>query len=146
MKKTWVVIANGSEGRIYQAKSKIDFLLVHTFSHKESRQLGTELKSDGPGMGKGSFGAGRHAMEETTSPKEVEMQRFAMEIADYLDDGRKHNRVERIYLSASPHFLGLLQKNLSSHLVKMVTETIEKDFTNVLEADLSKHINITTLG
>jgi len=139
---TWLVVANGSSARILEVEKKNSFSEVYSLNHEESKLGGTQLKSDGPGKTRDRFGGGRHAMEDKTSPKEVEMQRFALEIAHLLDDARKHNRFHRVYLVSSPHFLGLLQGSLSNNVKKLIVENFSKDLTTVDPSELNKHITI----
>lgn len=139
MEKTWVVVANGSEGRIFHINSLVKGLsLVSEHEHPQSRQKAGELITDRPG----SYGAGtaHGSFVEAAEPKEVEMERFAQQLASVLNEGRNSNKFRRLVLVASPHFHGLLNKHIDNHTANLVWKHLDKDYTKVAERDLMSHL------
>ncbi len=139
MSKTWILVANGSQARLYANHGvKKGLNLVKEFSHPESREKASDLVSDqqgsfmGQGNGRGSFIA--------LDPKENEMEHFALELAKELEDGRTHNHYSRLILVSSPHFLGLLKARTSPHVRDMVSDTVEKDYVRATEKELAGHL------
>jgi protein required for attachment to host cells len=140
MEKTWVVIANASQARIYVRENRHAVQLEHTFSHPESKMKGTELASDRPGHNQ-SKGNGRGAFTEPSDPKAYEAERFAMEVAQALDRGRNSRAFQKIVLVASPHFHGLLNKHINKHVAELVSEHVDKDLTGVPDHEMAAKLN-----
>jgi protein required for attachment to host cells len=139
MTTTWILVSNASTARLYAKESgKRGLTMVKTFEHPESREKASELVSDQPGHYMGQ-GKGRGAFVEA-NPKEVEMERFALELAKELEAGRTHQAYGRLILVASPHFMGLLKARLSSHVLDLVSDTVEKDYSHDTEKELIKHL------
>lgn len=145
MKSTWILIANGSEARLFETESYPKSLsLLQEFQHAESREKNSELASDKAGhyQGDASSGSGftQGSFNEATDPKEYEMERFAAELAEFLDSGRKTNKFAHLMIASSPKFHGLLNKKLNSPLEKMVDKHINKDFTSLRETELLERL------
>ncbi len=125
---TWIVVANSATARIFEARSlTVPLSEITTLSHPESRAHEQELTQDLPGRAFDSEGQGRHAMEVNISPKEQEQTHFAKQLDRYLDDARKQNRFERLIISASPGFLGLIRSNLNDQTGQHVSSYVDKD-------------------
>jgi len=142
MKKSWVVIANGSEARIFSMEFlKKGLEPVGEYRHPESREKGESLASDRPGAFQSDVnreGYGSYA--EPTDPKEYERERFAMELGDMLNSGRVAGEYEQIILIAPPHFHGLLNKRLDEQTARCVAHHINKDYTQVPERELPEKL------
>jgi len=141
MQNSWVLVANGSQARLFNMDGpKKSITLVKEFAHPESRMKTDKLSSDRSGhyMSGGTQGSG--SFQEATDPKTYELERFAMELAKSLDEGRAANKFGDVVLVASPHFLGLLKQNMSDQLGKIVSLTIQKDYTAVNERDMLDQI------
>jgi protein required for attachment to host cells len=127
---TWILIANSSNARLYSThNSYIGGLeLINEFNHPSSRLKGIDLVSDRPGHYQ-SRGSGHGALIEHSQPKEVEAERFALELANALENGRIHNRYDKLTLIAPAHFQGLMNKHLNHHINEKLTKKILKDYT-----------------
>lgn len=130
---TWLLIADASKARIYSIiKARIfqdpanlkNLKLLGSYSHDESRKKAAELISDKMG----GFGSGTFV--EATSPKVHEAEQFAHELIDYLEAGRKNNSFRDLILIAPPAFMGLLHKCMPHEMHKLISKTIEKDYTH----------------
>lgn len=143
MNNTWVLVANGSEARIYTTEKSIKTLtLINEFDHPQSRQKGTELTSDRSGQFNGeTIGTAHGAFYEATDPKSYEMERFAMELADKLNDGRNRHQYKNLIIVSSPRFHGLLNKQINPQVSKMVGRHVEKDFTSFTAKELLKKLH-----
>jgi len=83
----WIVVANSAEARIYStsADTLTPLKLVMSMSHRQSRLKGAALLSDRPGrVRKTATAPSAFAMEPHTTPKQVEYERFANEVAAAL--------------------------------------------------------------
>ena len=138
MENIWVLVANGSEARLFEMDAHANNIsLLDTIDHPESRKKGSELSSDRPGHFQGeNTGATHGAFNEPVDPKSYELERFAMQLSALLEEGRLKNRYKEVVLVASPHFHGQLNKHLHKQVKKMVSHHIEKDYTQVAEGKM----------
>lgn len=138
MSTTWILIANASQARIYQTHKPLLFNangnaedhieLVDEFTHDASRSKTGDLVSDRNGNYQvGPMGHGTYA--ETTDPKEVEADRFAKHLVAKLNSGRIAGIYDDLIIVANPHFRGLVNKHLTNQLTRLVSQTIDKDYT-----------------
>lgn len=141
MSKTLVLIANAAAARGFSYQAKEEFSLVKEFSHPESRQKGSDLVSDRPGRSEGK-GGGHGAFVPANNPKQIEAERFAYELAEWLDDERKQNRCKQVMLVADPGFLGLINKSLNNQTKQLVFETLDKDYSQVNQRDLPEMLGL----
>jgi len=127
----WVVVADSAKARILEAEKRSAKLAeIHAMDHGEGRLREHEMSSDKPGRAFDRVGGGRHAMSSAVSPKKQEAIRFAKQVADYLEDGRNRNRFDRLYVLASPAFLGHLRDHFSDALMQLVVASVDKNFVD----------------
>ena len=141
MADTWVLVANASQARLYKTEERPKTLsLIKELLHPASRVKGENLASDRPGHFQGEAvgmeGTTHGAFNEPTDPKQYEHERFARELASELDSGRTNHAFDKLVIIASPHFHGLINKQLNGHLEKMVVNHIQKDYTELDEKAL----------
>ena len=144
MKNTWLLVANGSEARLFETEFRPKTLsLLQEFTHPESREKGQELASDKSGHYQGDAGNGsstQGSFSEATDPKEYEMERFAGELAKALEAGRNSNSYQHLFIASSPKFHGLLNKKMNGHVSKLVDKHINKDLTSLNENELLERL------
>ena len=114
---TWVVVADGSRARIFETLGlKLDLREIE------------DLVNVVPGR-------------QTLSEKDRE--KFARTVADYIEQGRLHQRYERLRLAVEPKFLGMLRERLSEKTRRMFFEEINEDLSALdareIQAHLRKH-------
>ncbi len=141
MSKTLVMISNASAARVFSYQAHEEFNLLKEFSHPESRQKGIDLVSDRPGNSNAK-GGGHGTLVPPNNPKQIEAERFAHELAGWLDDERKHNRCTQLMLVADPSFLGLLNKSLNNQTMQLVFKSLNKDYSQVVERDLPEMLGL----
>lgn len=141
MKNTWLLVANGSEARLFETEFRPKTLtLLQDYKHPESREKGSELASDRPGHYLGDAGASHGAFNEPTDPKEYEMERFAGELVKNLEAGRLANSYQHLIIASSPKFHGLLNQQMNGHLTKLIDKHINKDYTSLNERELLERL------
>ena len=124
MKPIYVVVADNVHARIFTVKTLSSPLEeIETLTHLEGRLHDREMTSDFPGKIKGNGKMG-HAFEQRTDPKQNESDKFASQIANYLEDAHNTNKFNQLLLIADPSFLGLLRKNFSEPIRKLVVSWI----------------------
>jgi protein required for attachment to host cells len=137
---TWILVANASRARLFRERGK-SLALVETFEHEASRARVRDLMADAQGRkpnGQPGHATGhRPGAEPDTDPKEVEVQKFAHELADALEDSLLEHAWERIVIMAPPHFLGLLRGVVSSQVSRRIELDLGKDYTALRPEELA---------
>ncbi len=128
----WILVSDASRAVLYSTEKRgDDWTVVGSYFHPESRQKNSELTPTEPGHSLKSKGSARHTvLEAETSPKEAEMEHFALLLADVLADGAMQHSYDSWVLVAPPHFLGLLRDRLSTESKKRLTTSVNKDYTH----------------
>jgi protein required for attachment to host cells len=128
MDKIWVLVADSGRARLFEAGGAKAPLEEQTDLIMPSARLQEQdLVSDRPGRSFDSAGQGRHSMEPSTPPKEVESDRFAARIAALLASERAAGKYTRLVLVAPPSFLGQLRAALSDQVRALVSAELDKD-------------------
>lgn len=140
MASTWIIVANSSVARFFEIQKDGQLKEFNTLIHPESRLHGRDLTSDRPGRTFESVGKGRSAMEQHTSPKEVEFETFAHYISDHLATAHGEGQFDRLYIAAGPHFLGLLRQAIKPSTAKAIQSTIDKDMTQMTPEEIRTHL------
>jgi len=69
-------------------------------------------------------------MEPRTDPQDVEAEKFTLELADYLRQGRVDNEYNELVVVAPPAFLGRLRNAIDSPTAGTIRAEIAKNYTN----------------
>lgn len=139
-KETWLVVANNSMARIFKVQKKESLIEIETLIHPESRLYNRDLRSDKPGRSYESANATRHSVGEAVMPKQLEFAIFAKEIATYLDQARRENKFDRLYIAAGPTQLGLLRQKLNGETSKLVGGEVDIDITHLQSHEIIAHL------
>ena len=135
MANTWVLVADSSRAKVFEAKSAIGELEeVAAFEHPEAREHNYELTSDLPGR------TGHNSMDRKFTPKDHEAEQFAKELCRHLDLGASTRSFEHLVLVAPPAFLGRLRTGLSEPTRKRVTAELNKDLTQLDVSEIRTHL------
>jgi protein required for attachment to host cells len=142
MTTTWIVSSDSSRARILQVTGRNQLAEVHDFINPKGRMDDRELITDAhprfsghggvgkPGSRTGGRTTGGPASDrQETAAQEHEVELFAKQIDRFLDQARIKKRYDRLFVVASPKFLGLLRKNLSKEVQKLVRDEIDKDLS-----------------
>lgn len=133
MKKTWVVVAEGSRARIFEANSRIKPMTeLEDLSHPKSRAKVLDINADNAGKVYDRMGQGIHHMESEVDPKTHEADMFAKEVAEHIEKARATNRFEELVLVGEPKFIGMVRKHLHAPTLKTLVKTVSK---NLIRAD-----------
>jgi protein required for attachment to host cells len=136
MSITWIMVANASQAKLFAHHGPNKGLeLVKEMTHPESREKAANLVSDRVGNFQGS---GSYA--QATSPKDHEAERFAQEVSEALEHGRVSNAYEHLVLIASAPFLGVLNGRLPQQVKHKISESINKDYTQLTAKELAGHL------
>lgn len=140
--KTWIVVANRSEARIFYSDPKknrdVDF--IKKMENPRGRLKAGDINADRPGaFAPMAFGHGS-GREARVSPTEQVALDFCKEIVDSLELARGQNQFEELIIFADPHFLGLMRNQMSKELRKMVSREEAKDLSVVTSDELQERL------
>lgn len=128
MTRTWVVVAESSRARVFEAATPAaDLVEIEDRVHPAGRLHERDLVSDRPGHDSGEAGSGPHVLDESRPAHIEEMHKFAREIAGRLEQGLNDKDYDRLVLVAPPKFLGVLREVLPERVAGCVAETLHKD-------------------
>ena len=136
-----VVVADSSKARILVAETGHSPLVDdRDFIHPESRLREQDLTSDGSGSETDSGGYGKHSMGHEGTGHQKQAETFAGELCDEIDKLRRKSDLRRIYLVASPKFLGLLRSALSKQCAELLAGEVNKDLVTHSIEDIRSHL------
>lgn len=139
----WVVVANGAKARILANENGNTLKEVETFEHPASRLHDRDLVSDKPGREFGSFGHKKSAIEPSIDPHKNELIHFAQELSKHIEHALNTNVFKKLYLIASPIFLGILRKALHEQVQKAVVLSVDKDLLEKSTAEIRDYLPFT---
>jgi protein required for attachment to host cells len=140
MSEIWVVVGDSSRARIFTAERPTASLEeIETLTHPAGRLHEGDLVADKAGRDR-SPGSTSHDMGGKTDVKHEQALRFASQLNDTLESARTADRFSKLYIIAAPAFLGILRKQMSAALQKLVAEEIPKELTLQNPADIRKYL------
>ena len=140
-KETWIVVGNNSQVRIFKLNN-LNLIEIEDFIHPEGRLHEKDLSADGPGMSNPKIGGGSYSMGQQNSPKKNEAMLFAKKVSDFLELARGKGRLERVFLAASPSFLGLLRREMTALMSQLIAAEVDKDITHLNPDDIRGYFPI----
>ncbi len=136
-----VVVADSSKARFLLAENGRSALVDHRdYVHPESRLREQDLVSDGTGSESDSGGFGKHSMGHENAAHRKHAEIFAHELCIEIDKLRRTSDLRRIYLVASPKFLGLLRASISKQCVDLLAGEINRDLVTHSIEDIRTHL------
>lgn len=142
--KTWIVVSDASRARLFMKDAgSSQWVKFEELDHPPSRWRAKDLVTDRQGRNStssGRTGKTRQTTSPTTSPLEVEEQRFAHQLGKLLNDAHAQNAFDQLVLIAEPHFLGLLRQELAARVHKSIYATINKDYAGLDEATIAERV------
>ncbi|MDQ3365662.1 MAG: host attachment protein [Myxococcota bacterium] len=122
MMQTWILVADGSHARLFQTAGTTEpWRLARKLDREHSRE-----KTD------------RSDSHEDRGERD-----FAQLVVGELETQRQAGGFERLVLVAPPKFLGQLRGELKAPLETCVVRSHDADYTQMPDADLVKHVDIT---
>ena len=142
-KGAWVVVANASTAKFYKATSNDTLEEVDAIDHPKSRARGRDIFTDKPGRSFDIGGRGRHHVGTLQEVDTQELMRFAKELSQKLVKLSEAGELKKIYLVASPKFLGVLNKNLDPKIQSLIEGKVDKDLTSEPPDAIRQHLPLT---
>ena len=140
--RTWYVVTDGGRARILQKRDEHDAFDTHREFvspdiHCHTRELGVER----PGRTHESANSARHAVQPRGDLHRAEKRSFVDEVAKALNEANTRDEFDRLVLVAPAHALGELNHALDAPTRRKIGAQLQKDLTNVPNADLAKHFD-----
>ncbi len=133
MSTMWILVCDSSKARFFEVRNgDVPWHLLTEVFHEGSRSKAAILEGDRSGS-RSSQGRSVHhnALAPASSPKDVEKQHFAHELAKTLDQAQRSSRFHHWVLVAPPHFVGLIERELTPELEKSLLTKVNKDFNHL---------------
>jgi protein required for attachment to host cells len=123
---SWIVVADGARARIFSAGTRDGGIAeVADLVNPGAKERDDDIASYSGGEGR----PGARTSTQEKSAVEHANERFSKYLSGYLEAARNQHRYERVYLVASPKFLGRLRQDLSEATRKLVAEELDKDIS-----------------
>jgi len=130
MKRTWILVANSTRARCFEAGADhAGWELLGSFAAPGARAKGSELVSDRKGYEEIGHGRGSASMGQHSSPRELVRDEFARDLARFLNAGVATQRCSALVILASLPFLGRVKAHLSTTAEKALSSAIARDMT-----------------
>lgn len=141
MSTTWILVSNRSHARLFESIWPDKSLKrLKDIPHPQGQLKNRDINTDRPGRSFDSVGQGRHAMSAKLEPVEYIAQKFALDLAELLNEGRMSKAYDKLVLIAEPKFLGFLRMALDKNTAYLVTQSVDKDLLEVKDEELYKYL------
>ncbi len=132
----WVVVANSAQARIFSLENLQTLSEIEDLVHPESHLHDQDVVDGQPGRSFDSTGSHRHAIEPKTSQKELSLERFGRSLSNFLEKKYRASAFSRLYIVASPAFLGVLRQMVSADVARVVEKEISKDIVRCTKPEI----------
>jgi protein required for attachment to host cells len=138
--RTWYVVTDDGRARILQKLDAHDTFDTHrefvsADIHRHTHELGMER----PGRTRESANSAHHALQLREDLHRADKRNFVYEVARALNEANIRDEFDRLILVAPAHALGELNHALDAPTQRKIAAQLQKDLTNVPNADLAKH-------
>ncbi len=141
MPDIWVLVADSSHARIFEVERADGPLReIASVDHPEGRMHARELTSDLPGRRFATAGPKRHGMAQRVSVKDEQAIEFARELAHHLEANRAREQFYRLYVAASPRFLGHLRDVLEPSTAATVRAAYDKNWVRASAEEIREQL------
>lgn len=136
MMRTWIVVADSVVAHVFETSVLgAPMRTVTTLTHPEGRLHGRDLETSAPGGAASSTSSNRVSYRDA-GPVEHEHLRFAAEIAQLLDDARRHGRCDAIWLVMPARLLGRVRGEMTTETARLVRGALDRRLVDADEERL----------
>lgn len=125
MKKTWIIAANNSYVRLFTLEKGANLNELEALVNPDARLHERDLVTDRPG----ESAYGNYPMQSENSAKKMVMKHFAKHVASTLERFKNEGLIDRVFIAASPAFLGELRQEFSPSFLQLLQGEVDKDIT-----------------
>lgn len=130
MSRFWILAADHAGARVFATDKRAGPIEeIDAMEHPEARMKENEFEDKEVGAGSPSMGHARDTKGDEHPHKRGEEERFAREIAEYLDKACEKKQFLELYILSEPRFLGALRSALPDKVQKMLKDEIPKEVT-----------------
>jgi protein required for attachment to host cells len=131
MHNTWILVANSAKARILEDSGEQNPLkLVREIDNPDGRAHAADLVTSPAGRSQNS--TGQHAsLASHTDPHRNTQQRFAHELIELLDAGRRSNSFDGLIIASSSPFLGMLLDECGEQLRHDLRRSIARNLCDL---------------
>ena len=138
MNRHWYLVGQRSEARIFEQNGiKQELRLVQRFEKPEGQSKTSALVSDRQGRSDSSGMPGHNAVGKEDSVRQQITERFAHELAKFLEKENERKMFESLVIVAEPHFLGELRKAIGKETSKKLRQSVSKDLAHVADNEVA---------
>jgi protein required for attachment to host cells len=137
----WVLIANASRASVYERAADGQLRLVRSFEHLLSRQRSAQLGEDKAGREISPSGFGGAAFEPRMDLHRKEQQRFANELAAFVEREAQADAFSSVAIFAADPFLGELRRELGPQCKRRLSTAQGPDLSRVGIAELGRRVD-----
>jgi protein required for attachment to host cells len=135
-----VAVFDAGHARFFEYKSAHGHLVpvledVSSGLHHDKR----DIEADKPGRTIGAGGE-HHSFEAKHDPRKLEKHDFVRAIALALDDTLEKHAFGKLVVVAPPRAVGEFRSLASDKLKKAIWREVPKEFANMPDAELAKHL------
>ncbi len=139
--RTWIVVADGAHAKIFLNDRAGKNLVLHPVREMNIQIPPTrELGTDRPGRVHNRGGV-RHAMSVHTDWHNAEKEKFAKQVASFVDEAVNEKLIDRLVLVAPARVLGDLRRALSKSAASIVKGEVSKDLVKIDAKSLVDHLS-----
>jgi protein required for attachment to host cells len=140
MKPAWTLIANSTHARLLQQQLGEPMIVLKSFEHAQGRSKISELADDRMGHESADGSYGGTSFQPRVDAKRKEHEKFAHELADYVEHEAQEGRFASLAVFASSPFLGELKAALGDATKRLAKATHDLDLTAVGLTELERRI------
>ena len=137
---TWIFVVDNGRGRLLYGLP----VPPERFRLEEDGEIVNGWEEHEHGRPSPRAGKSGHSYASRGHEDEERMNRFARDVADWLEERTRELDIDRLSLFAPPRFLGALRRTCSSRLAAKVTEH-EGDLGYMTCGELARHPAIARL-
>jgi protein required for attachment to host cells len=115
---TWVIVADGGRARVFQTRGlALDLQEIEDLVNTEGHRTGLTDKE-------------AEVLDRDEQKEKLE-SKFSKRVADYLEQGRLHQKYHRLIIAAEAKFLGMVRADLSEETHRLIFEQVSEDFSEL---------------
>lgn len=143
MSETWIVVADRATARIFDPDGpKGRWAMLHEFVHLPARERNQKLRGNRPDQIQHTEEKIYRGGLQPTSLAQIEEDRFAKELCDFLERSYMATAYRSLALVAAPSFLGSLRRHLKHWLREKVTLELDKDYGHLKAHELADTVQV----
>ena len=139
--KTWIVVANRTEAKVFKylhkKESHVEF--ITSLKNPRGRLRAIAINADRPGAFANLETHGARLVK-AQSPTERVAQEFAKKVSTFLEEQMQNAQFDDLVVISDPHFIGRLRGLFSKELKRMISREIIKDLMAVTAHDLEERL------